>query len=65
MKISKDISRKDLKGLIAFKEENPETQAYLICLEKESRLINLDSDIKVNIVNDEEFLEMLWNGLIF
>lgn len=62
VKISKDISRKDLKSLIAFKEENPNSNTYLLCLEKNSRLINLEGEMKIQIINIEEFLEVIWSG---
>ena len=60
--ISKNISKRDLKGIVAFKEENPDTNAYLICLEKNSRLIKTKSGIEVQIISIEDFLDMLWSN---
>lgn len=62
-KISNSIEKKDLKGLLAFAQEKPNTQLHLVCTEKRKRLTNVDG-ISVMIWPIEDFLEALWTNKI-
>jgi len=62
-KMTSLVQKRDLKGLIAFHNEIPRSQLYVVSLEPRARLITVDHK-KIHIVPIKEFLENLWKGKI-
>lgn len=60
VKISEQVHKQDLKGLIAFCEENPETQAIVISQDKRPRVLEATPEINIHILPWEIFLKKLW-----
>ncbi len=61
VKISNNIEKKDILGLINFKKQNPQVRAIVVCLESRKRK-TLTMDIE--IIPVKNFLEELWTGAI-
>lgn len=59
VKSSDEAKPHDLKGLRAFKEDNPQTRPILISLDAEPRLLN-----GIEILPASHFLKLLWEGKI-
>ena len=64
VKISDQVHQQDLKGLIAFCEENPKTQAIVVSQDKRPRILEINSKLSINILPWHIFLKRLWNGEI-
>ncbi len=63
VKLGEQIDRRDLKGLNAFREEHPNTKAYVICQAPRPRLITLENHgitHDIEILPYREFLTLLW-----
>lgn len=60
VKISEQVHQQDLKGLIAFCEEHPKTQAIVISQDKRKRLLKVNDDIQIMIMPWHLFLKQLW-----
>lgn len=60
VKISECVQRADLKGLIAFCEEHPETRALVISQDSAPRKIKANGSIDIEILPWRIFLENLW-----
>ncbi|MDA0772974.1 MAG: ATP-binding protein [Cyanobacteria bacterium] len=65
VKISSNIDKTDLRSLRAFKEENPNTEAIVVCNCARARKLQFDNDIEINLVPVEGFLKKLWSGGYF
>lgn len=61
-KISNSVSKQDIKGLMVFKKENPETQAIVVSLDDSPRKIPLEENLEILILPYKEFLKNLWRG---
>ena len=61
VKISDNIHKSDIKGLIAFKEENPEVPAYVVCQIPRARTISTKDGLEIKALPWQEFLEKLWS----
>ncbi len=64
VKISEQVHQQDLKGLIAFCEENPKTQAIVVSQDKRPRLLQVTDNIAINILPWQDFLKKLWDDEI-
>ncbi len=64
VKISKQVRQQDLKGLIAFCEEHPETKAYVVSQDLFPRKLDINEHVNIQILPWKHFLEKLWAGEI-
>lgn len=64
VKISDQVHKEDLKGLMAFCEEYPKAEAIVISQDKRSRKLELDNKQTILILPWKDFLSQLWNGEI-
>lgn len=64
VKISEQVHQQDLKGLIAFCEEHPGTNAFVVSQDKHPRLLSVSDAIDIHILPWQHFLEKLWSGKI-
>lgn len=64
VKISKQLHQQDLKGLIAFCEEHPDTKAYAVSQDLFPRQLNINGKVSIQILPWKNFLEKLWAGEI-
>jgi len=62
VKISDQVHKEDLKGLVAFCEEFPKTRAIVVSQDKRSRRLELDNKQTITILPWEAFLAQLWQG---
>lgn len=62
VKISKTVHQQDIKGLIAFCEENPSTKALVVSQDEKPRLLKATEEIEILILPWRNFLEQLWAG---
>jgi len=62
-KMSTLIQKRDVKGLIAFQKERPDTKLYVVCLETRARLMTVDGT-HIHIIPIKTFLEDLWDKKI-
>ena len=63
-KISGNINKNDLKGLIALASEIKTGKMLVVCNEKRKRIITLDDSKEIFIYPWREFLDGLWNNKI-
>ncbi len=61
VKISRNVKKQDLKGIIAFMEEHKPSQNYVVSLDTAPRKLLVD-DQELLILPWQEFLRRLWNG---
>jgi len=61
VKISSQINKSDLQGLVAFAEEHKPQGLYVVCLEPRARKTKIDM-IDIDILPHEQFLRQLWSG---
>jgi uncharacterized protein len=64
VKISEQVHQEDLKGLVAFCEEHPETQAFVVSQDKRPRDLLINNSLTIHILPWEIFLQKLWKGEI-
>jgi predicted AAA+ superfamily ATPase len=62
-KMTPNVQKSDLKGLLAFHGLGLKSDLYLICLEERPRLVTVD-DVPIHIYPLKYFLEQLWDGKI-
>lgn len=60
VKISETVHQEDLKGLVAFCEEHPNTRAIVVSQDKRKRLIKITDSIQIEIYPWQQFLTQLW-----
>jgi predicted AAA+ superfamily ATPase len=65
VKLSEQVHKEDLKGLIAFLEEHPDSKAIVVSRDKRERKLLLANDQLITIFPWEKFLNALWAGTIF
>jgi predicted AAA+ superfamily ATPase len=63
VKISENISKHELAGLLAFAEEHPDKKLYVVCRTERDRKITHEGR-DISIINYQHFLEKLWKGQI-
>ena len=64
VKISNQVQKIDLKGLIAFGERNKNSKLYVVSLDKNPRKIIVGNKSTILVLPYKHFLEKLWNGEI-
>lgn len=64
VKISKQVHQQDIKGLIAFCEEHPQTKAIVISQDPKPRQLSITPNQSIDIVPWRQFLTQLWQDLI-
>ncbi len=64
IKLSEQVHKEDLKGLLAFVEEHPNTKPIVISQDKRARQLRLNDKIEILILPWQNFLERLWDGEI-
>ncbi len=60
IKISEQVHQQDLKGLIAFCEEHPKTQAVVVSQDSKPRLLKVNEQLNITILPWHNFLKKLW-----
>jgi len=64
VKISNQVHKEDLKGLIAFCEEHATTKAFVVSQDARPRLLQASKQCKIEILPWQEFLNRLWKNKI-
>ena len=64
VKISTNVSSTDIKGLLAFKKDNPKTRAIVVCLADQPRLVTSSKGYDYHILPWRQFLDHLWQGTL-
>lgn len=64
VKLSNQVSKVDIKGLIAFKEENPNCTCYVVSQDPRPRKMSIENIGDISILPYKEFLDRLWNNEI-
>ncbi len=62
VKISKDVRKTELNGIVALMEEQNLSKSYVVCNEENPRKITIDSGKDIWILPFKFFLSQLWNG---
>lgn len=65
VKISEQVHKQDLKGLIAFCEEHPKAKSIVISQDKRARLLEVSDDLEITILPWKTFLKKLWAEELF
>ncbi|MCW5588201.1 MAG: hypothetical protein KIT27_00925 [Legionellales bacterium] len=61
-KISTQVHQQDLKGLIAFCEEHPNTRAIVVSQDSKPRQIQINAKTIITIYPWRDFLDLLWQN---
>lgn len=64
VKISQQVAKEDLKGLIAFCEEHPKTKGIVVSQDARPRVLDVDGKMQIHILPWQTFLTQLWAGEI-
>jgi len=64
VKLSTEVKKQNLKGLITFCEEHPNTNALVVSQDKRSRQLIANENTSIRVLPWEKFLELLWQGEI-
>ena len=64
IKLSSQVNKIDIKGLIAFKEENPNCTCYVVSQDPRPRKMTIENIGEIFILPYGEFLDSLWNDKI-
>lgn len=64
VKIREQVHQPDLRGLIAFCEDYPDTQAIVVSQDKRTRILKVNDSISITILPWQTFLQKLWDGKI-
>jgi len=64
VKISRQVKKEDIKGLVAFSEEHPLAKCFVVSQDERPRLITINGS-EITILPWKVFLERLWGGDIF
>lgn len=65
VKISCQVHKQDLSGIIAFCQEHPSVTAIVVSQDHNKRLLTIDENIQITIYPWQEFLSDLWNDQLF
>jgi predicted AAA+ superfamily ATPase len=63
VKISSNIDKADISGLIAFTRDATPGRSLVVCLESQKRILTV-GEVKIEVWPLEEFLKELWSGQI-
>jgi predicted AAA+ superfamily ATPase len=64
VKISHQVHKEDLHGLIAFSEEHSQAKCLVVSQDEKSRIIDLGQS-HITVLPWKIFLQQLWDGIIF
>ena len=64
VKISENVYKADLKGILAFSQEHDFKKYYVVCLTPRDRKMEHEGK-EILVINYENFLKKLWQGEIF
>ncbi|MDF3054297.1 MAG: hypothetical protein K0Q74_204, partial [Gammaproteobacteria bacterium] len=64
VKISEQVHKQDLNGLIAFCEEHPNTKPIVVSQDKRARQLVINDQLNIMIMPWQSFLKKLWKGEI-
>jgi len=64
VKLSEQVHQQDLKGLIAFCEENPKAQAIVVSQDLRTRQLKVNEELTITIFPWHIFLKKLWKSEI-
>lgn len=64
VKISTEVQKKDIKGMIAFCEEHPEAKAFIVSQDIRPRRLVYNDNIIIRVIPWRDFLIALWSGKI-
>jgi uncharacterized protein len=62
VKISEQVQKQDLHGLIAFCQEHPQTKAIVVSQDKRARRLKINEQLEIFILPWNSFLKKLWQG---
>lgn len=62
VKLDQGVRRQDLRGLIAFCEEHPHAQAYVVSLAPKPRKIKVNNERSIEVLPWRAFIDRLWQG---
>lgn len=62
VKISQQVHKEDLKGLIAFCEEHKNTKAFVVSQDERSRILSINDNFSITILPWKQFLKKLWKN---
>ena len=62
VKISKEVRKTELNGIIVLMEEQHLSKSYVVCNEENHRKITIDASKDIWILPFRVFLSQLWNG---
>jgi predicted AAA+ superfamily ATPase len=65
VKISNNVSKKDIKGLLTFTEEYKPEKSIVVSLDPAKRTFYTESNHPISILPYQDFLDMLWNNEIY
>lgn len=63
VKVSDNVSKQDLAGILAFSEEHLDKTCYVVCLAPRDRLLSHEG-CNIHLLNYQSFLQKLWSGNI-
>lgn len=64
VKLSSQVKKSDLKGIIAFCQEHPDSTPIVVSQDNRSRKLIIDDNITITILPWKVFLHKLWNDAI-
>lgn len=64
IKISKEVHKEDLKGIIAFTEEHPKAKGFVVSQDHKPRILSLPNNQSLTVLPWQVFLEKLWQDEI-
>ena len=64
VKLTNQVNKIDIKGLIAFKEENPKCTCYVVSQDPRPRKMSIENIGDISILPYKEFLDRLWSHKI-
>ncbi|MDD9898545.1 MAG: DUF4143 domain-containing protein, partial [Candidatus Melainabacteria bacterium] len=65
VKISKQVSKSDLKGLIEFCRRHPRAKPIVVSLDDQRRKISIDEGLQIMVYPYKEFLDLMWAEKLF
>jgi predicted AAA+ superfamily ATPase len=64
VKMTEQVHKEDLRGLIAFLEEHPKAQGIVVSQDSQARLLAVNDKLTISILPWRQFLQALWAGKI-
>ena len=62
VKISNEVRKKDIKGLLAFCEEHPNSNPIVVSQDRRPRRLIVNDNLAIRVLPWDSFLIQLWNG---